>query len=308
MQLKRLRYFLAVADSLHFSRAAAQLGIAQPPLSQQIRKLEEELGVALFERDRQSVHLTDAGQRFVPEARAVLERLEDAYAAARETGDGESGRLEVGVIGTATYGHCMDVLAEYRRAHPRVELNVRMWTNAEQREALLARRLDVGFMRPFVGDPQVERFEIERHRLSVALPASHPLRNQSSIEATALAGESFVMFQRQRAVELHDAVIGACANAGFSPQAVAYADEVHAMIALVAAGVGVSIVPDVMARGKRPGVVYRPLRTGRHVSVPLVLAYRKDDRRSVVQHFVTFAKSQTQPDPAEQRPPTRILA
>ena len=298
MQLKRLRYFLAVADSLHFSRAAAQLGIAQPPLSQQIKKLEDELGVALFERDRQSVHLTDAGRQFVSEARAVLDRLETAYSVARAAGDGERGKLEVGVIGTATYGSCVALVAAYRRAHPGVDVNVHMWTNSLQREALLARRLDVGFMRPFSGDPQIDQFEIERHRLAVAVPSSHPLRRAGSIDVKDLAGEGFVLFERDRAVELHDTVIGVCTNAGFSPQVVAYADEIHAVIALVAAGMGVSIVPDVMAHGKRPGVVYRPLRTARAVTVPLILAHRKDDHRILVERFVAFTKDYSKAPPA----------
>lgn len=290
MQFKRLRYFLAVAELLHFGRAAAQIGIAQPPLSQQIAKLESELGVKLFLRDRQSVHLTEAGRRFVPEARAVLERLETAYFAARELGDGESGRLEVGVIGTATYGNCIALVAAYRRAHPLVGVNVRMLTNAEQREGLLARRLDVGFMRPFTGDLQIERFEVERHRLAVALPSSHPLRRAAFVNAKALATEGFVLFERSRAVELHEAIFGVFKSAGFSPTIVAYGDEIHAVVALVAAGTGVALVPDVMARGKRPGVVYRPLRATRAVSVPLILAYRKDDHRVLVDRFVAFAK------------------
>jgi len=297
MQLKRLRYFLAVADSLHFSRAAAQLGIAQPPLSQQIKKLEEELGVALFERDRQSVHLTDAGRQFVTEARAVLDRLETAYSVVREAGDGEFGKLEVGVIGTATYGSCVALVAAYRRAHPGVDVNVHMWTNSVQREALLARQLDVGFMRPFSGDPQIEQIEVERHRLAVAVPSSHPLRRTGAIDVHELAGEGFVLFERDQAAELHDMVIGVCTNAGFSPQVVAYADEIHAVIALVAAGMGVSIVPDVMAHGKRPGVVYRPLRTAPAVTIPLILAHRKDDHRILVERFVAFTKDYSKAPP-----------
>jgi DNA-binding transcriptional LysR family regulator len=289
-----LRYFLAVAETLHFGRAANNLGIAQPPLSQQIRKLEQALGIELFERDRRGVRLSERGRRFLPEARAAVERVDAVYSAARAESGTHVGRLEIGIIGTATYGTALDAVATYRTAYPQVEVNVHVWINTEQREGLRTRTLDAGFLRPFSGDHRLERFEVERNGLVVVLPATHPLRDSAYIDPACLASEPFVLFPRARAAELHDMIVGICNTAGFSPQVVAVGDEINVMIALVAAGMGVSIVPDVMRHTGRPRVCYRPLRTPTRMEIPLVLAYRREDQRPLLHTFVSHVRKHAQ--------------
>ena len=287
-----MRYFLAVAETLHFGRAATSLGIAQPPLSQQIRKLELQLGVELFERDRRGVRLSEKGRRFLPEARAAVERVESVYATARAESGEHVGRLEIGIIGTATYGSVLDAVASYRAAFPLVELNVHVWVNPEQREALRSRRLDAGFLRPFAGDHSLEQFEVERHSFVAALPSAHPLAKNDEIDAAALSEEPFVLFPRSRACEMHDAIVNICTHSGYSPRVVAVGDEMNVVIALVAAGMGVSIVPHVMRHTGSPRVTYRPLRTTARKELPLVLAYRREDQRPLLHTFVNHVKAE----------------
>lgn len=293
MEIQRLRYFLAVAETLHFGRAAAALGIAQPPLSQQIRKLELQLGVELFERDRRGVRLSEKGRRFLPEARAAVERVESVYATARAESGEHVGRLEIGIIGTATYGSVLDTVATYRAAFPLVELNVHVWVNPEQREALRSRRLDAGFLRPFSGDHALEQFEVERHSFVAVLPSEHPLAQQNDVDPAQLAEEPFVLFPRSRACEMHDAIVNICTHAGFSPRVVALGDEMNVVIALVAAGMGVSIVPHVMRHTGTPRVTYRPLRTTARKELPLVLSYRREDQRPLLHTFVDHVRGET---------------
>jgi DNA-binding transcriptional LysR family regulator len=291
VEIQRLRYFLAVSETLHFGRAALRLGIAQPPLSQQIKKLEKSLGIELFDRDRKGVRLSDKGRRFLPEARGAVERVDAAYAAARADGVAQVGRLEIGIIGTATYGSALDSVASFRAAYPQVDLNVHVWTNPEQREALRSRALDAGFMRPFADDGRLEQVEIERHGFVAVLPSGHALCDRARIDPIALATENFVLFPRRRAAELHDTIVGICTRAGFSPNVVALGDEMNVVIALVAAGMGVSIVPHVMSHTGRPRVAYRRLRTAAPVEIPLVLSYRRDDARPLLHTFASHVRA-----------------
>jgi DNA-binding transcriptional LysR family regulator len=239
MELRHLRYFLAVAEDLHFGRAAARLHIAQPPLSRQIRNLEAELGITLFHRTRRRVQLTQAGQLFLEAARRVLADVEEAVRVAQRAGRGEIGRLLIGFVGTATCDVLLRALRVFRERFPEVILCLQELTTVQQVEALHEKRLDVGFLRPPIEDESLSLMVLTREPFVVAVSAAHPLSRQPQVPLRRLAGEAFVLFPRQAAPGFYDQVIRLCQRAGFSPNIAQEASQVHALLGLVAAGLGV---------------------------------------------------------------------
>lgn len=288
MELRHLRYFVALAEELHFGRAAGRLGIKQPPLSQQIRVLEERLGVPLFDRNNRRVLLTAAGEAFLPAARQVLAAAEVAERTARHAGRGETGRLALGFVGSATLTLLPGALRRFRARYPRVVLDLRELTTAQQVEALTNGTLDVGLLRPplppAAGDVLAHE-SVGAERLVVALPADHPLAAERSVAAERLAGEPFVLFPRHLGPGLHDQIVGYCARAGFSPAVAQRAVQMQTIVALVAGGLGVSVVPSSVGRYRRPDVVFRALRPATRV-VHLAVAYRRDGRNPAARNFV----------------------
>jgi DNA-binding transcriptional LysR family regulator len=263
MELRHLRYFVAVAEELHFSRAAARLNIAQPPLSRQIRDLERELGAELLERVKRRVQLTPAGRAFLPEARLTLTQAERARRTAQRAARGEIGRLRVGFVEAATFsGILPDVLRFFRKHYPDVALELFELSSLQQAEALREGRIDVGLLHSPPPDAeqwlQVER--ILRDPLVAALPLGHRLARRARLTLRALAPEPLLLFPRQNGPALYDRIIAAYRAAGFSPSVVQEAAQMHTLAGLVAAGLGVALVPGSIVRLRRPGVVYRPVR------------------------------------------------
>jgi DNA-binding transcriptional LysR family regulator len=259
MELRHLRYFVAVAEELHFGRAAARLGIAQPPLSQQIRQLEEELDVRLFARGGRRVDLTEAGRVYLAEAREILQRVARAGVAVRRAARGETGTLAVGVVPSATYGLMPRVFRTFRERNPDVALSVGVMSSGVQVEAIRAGALQLGFARPPFGDETLAAETVYQEPVIVVLPDGHPLASRGALSLAALAAEPFVLFPRDRRPGWYDFVVAVCRDAGFQPVVAEEAPELATAMALVAAGIGVTLVPSSVKDLRRSGVEYRDL-------------------------------------------------
>ena len=259
MELRHFRYFVAVAEELHFGRAAARLHLAQPPLSRQIHQLEAELGVQLFTRTRRRIQLTPAGAVFLAEARRALAQADQAVAAARRAAQGEHALLRVGFIGAASYSILPAIVRAFRERCPTVGLTLHEMTTAQQLQALRAGRLDIGFVRPPVVAPDLVVETVLREPLMVALPLMHPLAPTETVALAALAREPFVLFPRELAPDLYDQIGDLCERAGFRPQVTQEAVQMQTVVRLVGAGVGVSLVPRSVQNLHEPTVIYKPL-------------------------------------------------
>ena len=260
MELRHLRYFLAVAEELHFGRAAKRLHIAQPPLSQQIRQLEEELGARLFERTNRRVSLTEAGAAFLVDARDILARTDAATRMVGRLARGEQGRLRVGFVGPATESPLPEAIRDFRAEHPGVVLELRELGTMHQLEELRAGSLDVGFIRIYNHDLnglEAERFLKEPYIL--ALPEGHRLAACERIRLSELGGERWILTPRHYQPKLHAALMARFAEAGFTPDIAQEAITKQTTNALVAAGIGITIFPASMRKVRRDGVVYREL-------------------------------------------------
>jgi DNA-binding transcriptional LysR family regulator len=266
MELRHLTYFVAVAEELHFGRAAARVGIAQPPLSQQIRRLEEELGVQLFQRSHRRVSLTGAGRVLLEEARRTLEQARRAVLATQRAGRGEEGRLAIGFISSAPYSVLPEILRKYHQRYPDVQLSLHELATDAQVRSLNEQRLDVGLVRPPGDLDDLEVLPLLREPLVVALPRGHRLSHRRGIALSELAGEGFIVIPRRLGAAYYDQIVEYCGRAGFSPDIAQEAELMQTVVSLVAAGLGVSLVPASLRRLVRAGVVYRPL----HRPVPTV--------------------------------------
>ncbi|GAA3470647.1 LysR family transcriptional regulator [Nonomuraea roseola] len=287
MNLQQLRYAVALAEELSFGRAALREGVRQPPFSQQIAKLEEELGVRLFERTTRQVRLTPAGEAFVAEARASLAHAALAVETARRVGRGQTGRLVIGFVGSATNLTLPRVLRRFRARYPGVQVELRELPTAQQAEELRQGLLDVGLLHAPLAGPAAEVLTtqtVSRELLLAALPADHPLASRTSLPATALAGQPFVMFPRRYGPALHDRITSVARTAGFEPDVVQEAVQMQTIVGLVAAGIGVSIVPESVTRLRRRDVAFRPLSPPVR-AVTLDLTWRTGDPNPMVGNF-----------------------
>jgi DNA-binding transcriptional LysR family regulator len=292
MELRQLRYFVAVAEELHFRRAAARLHISQPPLSQQIAALEGELGVTLLARTRRRVTLTPAGDAFLREARALLAGAEAAAGTARAIGAGQEGVLRVSFVGSALLSIVPGIVQRFRAARPRVQIQLRERSTAEQLEAIATGAADIGLLRPPVSaDPALAVRTVLREATVVALPADHALAALRRVPLRRLASEPLVLFPREQAPGYHDLLTGRLAATGTTPQIVQYAPETITIIGLVAAGIGVSPVAASVANLALPGVVYRPLQGA--PATELLAVHRGEDESPLVQAFVAAALDQS---------------
>lgn len=272
-ELWQLRYFIAVAEHLHFGRAAQSLHISQPPLSRAIRALEGRLGVTLFARTRRRVELTPEGARLLERARQLLDQLERAVSEVQAMASGAQGRLRIGFVSLADFGVLPGLLKAYKASHPGVELALREMLSPEQAAALAAGTLDFGLLLPPAGE-MLEHIVVQRERFVVALPLRHRLAAQRRpVTMRALARERFVMVPREIAPGLYDIVSGLAARAGFALNVAQEAIQMQTVVSLVSSGLGAAIVPACLANLGRKGVAYRPI-SDRHPSLELWLAWR----------------------------------
>jgi DNA-binding transcriptional LysR family regulator len=299
MELRHLRYFLAVAEELHFRRAATRLHISQPPLSQQIRALERELGVTLLERNRRRVTLTAAGEGFRDDARTILAAVDRASERARHVARGSLGTLSIGFVGSAMFSPTLpDILREFRTGHPDVELLLRELPTTAQLQALVGGELDVGVIRGPVAeseiDPQLELMTIQRERLVAALPADHRLAARRRLRAEDLRGEAFVILARREAPGLYASLAATMGEAGGVPEDVLEVAEMQTIISLVAGGFGVSLVPASVGQVDRSGVAFRPI-TKASAMIELSVAWRAGTGSPVRDAFLAVVRPARSP-------------
>ncbi|CAN5564006.1 LysR family transcriptional regulator [soil metagenome] len=290
MELRHFRYFVALAEELHFGRAARRLRIAQPPLSRQIRDLEDELAAALFTRNRRGVSLTAAGNALLVRAREVLSAVDRAAIDAQRAGRGEVGTIAIGYVASAAYNALATILREFRANCPGVAVRVRQLPPTEQLRALRARELDVGLLRVPFDDSGVKSAIVRKETLVAAIPSDHRLASRKRLALIDLADEPFVLFPRIASPPFFDYVVSLCQAAGFSPQ-IAYEAPHFDLLSLVSAGFGVSLVPSSTKEMRREGLVLRPI-----VGSPradLVVVWRAEEPGAcppAVRDFVQVAK------------------
>jgi DNA-binding transcriptional LysR family regulator len=293
MELRHLRYFVAVAEESHFGRAARRLHIAQPPLSRQIRDLERELGTPLFERGPRGAELTPAGRAFLPEARLTLAQAERAQRTAQRASRGETGRLRVGFVDAATNsGILPDVLAFFRMHLPAIGLSLFEMDPAQQAEALRDGRIDLGILQspPADADRWLRLESVHNEPLVAAIPRGHRLATRARLSLADFAEEAFVLFPRHIAPMLHDDIMARCRAARFAPRVVQEAGGWHTVASLVSAGVGVAFVPRSLAQSRHRGVVYRPVRDLRTNS-GLWAIWKRGESSPVRDRLVTVLKT-----------------
>lgn len=260
IELRHLRYFTAVAEEGGFVRAAQRLHISQPPLSMQIKSLESDLGVRLFDRSSRGTRLTAAGEALLGEAAAILARVEQAGDIARRAAVGETGALAIGFVSTADYHVLPLALKQFRRSHPGVQVQLRELTTDAQLVELQAARIDLGVALAPIDEPSLTFESLLEERLILAAPLDHPLgASTRPVRLHALAGEAFVMAPRRLAPGLHDLTIACCHSAGFVPRVAQYAQQMQTVISLVSSGFGFALVPESLRHMGRSGVCYRSL-------------------------------------------------
>lgn len=300
IEFRHLRYFLAVAETLHFSRAAAQLGMAQPPLSQQIRSLERILGHPLFQRTTRGVRLTKVGEFFRERARNTVTKMQDDVEMARRLGSGHEGVLTVGFSGSVMLTTLPKAIERYRRLYPKVELRLRELVTAEQMPSLLDGTLDLGFLRD--GEPQdgLALESILRERFIAVLPTRHKLAGKVTIRPGDLRHEPFVLFARRMGPLAFDRTIACCEAEGFRPNVVQVAPQWPTVVRLVAAGSGISLAPACVANFAMPGVVYKKVRSRHWSSIDIGLRPNLDN--PAVEALLSIVRSQFSKQKASSAP------
>ncbi|NRR31756.1 LysR family transcriptional regulator [Oxalobacteraceae bacterium] len=292
IDLKQLRYFLAVAEEKSFSRAAERLHISQPPLSQQIMKLESELGVRLFARTTRTFELTVAGRALMTEAAELLGKMRMTIDTIRQIDRGEVGRLRVGIVGSAMWGPIPSLLEEFQTKFPRVTWTLHELGPNVQYEALRAKQIDVGFWRePKLDDDELKRDNLRqelcfREDVCVAINEHHPLATQSEIEMMDIANEPMLTLALDKSA-FPRYLIQCCVKAGFEPVIFQEANEPQTLLAMVGAGLGVTLVPETTSRIGWPGVVFLPIRSN-PPSANLYISYTALDDAPVVRAFLNI--------------------
>jgi DNA-binding transcriptional LysR family regulator len=294
IELRHLRYFIAVAEEGHITRAAERLDMQQPPLSQQIKSLEQQVGSQLFHRKARGVQLTDAGRAFLEEARRVLSDLDRAVETTRRTARGEQGRLCIGVTPTAPFHPLVPkVIRNFRATHPLVALTLEEGLSQDLLR-LQQERIDIAFVRAHVVDAEgLAVTQLLEEPMLVALPTGHDFARGKSSELVPLKGlaqESFILYGPPGS-GIHDSTIAACNRAGFSPRVGQLAPRITSTLGLVAAGLGISLIPESMCCVKLDGIAYRRLKASSPPKAALNLVSRRGDPSAVVRHFVQVATS-----------------
>ncbi len=291
VDFRRLRYFVAVAETLHFGRAAARLHMSQPPLSRQIQQLEREMGALLFRRSKRRVELTDAGAYLLEQARRMLAEADTLAARTRRVESGESGRLTLGFISSVDYSILPGLLSAYRAAHPGVTLELRELTSDVQLRELHEGRIDAGMLLAPVDDATLAMLPLLREPLVAALPADDALaRSRTLLSLSSLARRPFIIFPRSAATGLYDSIVEFCRQAGFTPHVAQEAIQMQTIVSLVSAGLGVALVPASLRDLRRRGVVYRRLREDSPL-LTVLLAWREGNRSACLAQFAATARA-----------------
>ncbi|WP_194724981.1 LysR family transcriptional regulator [Noviherbaspirillum malthae] len=289
MELRHLRYFEVVGKTLNFTRAAEQLHIAQPPLSRQIREIEEELGTELIDRSSRPIALTKAGTFFLEQCVQILSRLDEAKEGTRRIGQGKKRWFGIGFVPSVLYGFLPELIREYRSASNDIEVVFSELTTIQQAEALKAGRIDVGFGRLLLEDPEIRCDVFEEEPLVAALPVGHPLARKQRIALGQIASEPFIIYPAKPRPSYADHVLNIFRAHGLKLNVAVEANEMQTAIGFVAAGIGSTLVPDSVQRLKRDDVVYRPL-AGTAATSPVIMNVRSGDTSPELARFMGFAE------------------
>ena len=277
MDFRQLRYFVALADTLHFGRAAALMHISQPPLSRQIAALEEELGVQLFKRSTRQVELTAAGRHFHEQAVRIIEALNTAVRSTQATERGERGVLRVGFTMSVAWSVLPPLIKAYSDAYPEADIQLSEVLPRELNDALTSGSVDVGIAFPWQRPPGLEYLAVFTEPLCAVLPAGHRLAKQKTVNVGDLADEPFITFPAATAPALHEMVIGCCREHGFEPRIRLETHLQQTIVNLIAEGLGVSLVPQSMSKMQLPGAVFRPVTAPRMVEQGVIWAAGNDN-------------------------------
>lgn len=292
MDLRRIRYFVAVAEELHFGHAAARLHISQPPLSQQIQALEKELGVQLFIRENKRVRLTPAGQIFLEEARSLLNQAARAVEVTQRAARGETGLLRIGFTSSLPYARIMPrIIQHFRNRYPHIQLQLEELSSRRQIPALAQDKLDIGFLRPssLLQDAGLEHLVLLEEPLVAVMPASHPLAHRRSVQMPMLRDEPFIFYATRLGSELTAQIVNMCLQAGFTPNVVQEVYEMHTILGLVATGLGISIVADSLRQVQLDNIVYVPLEAPAAIT-QVLLAWRRPPASPILDNFLATAR------------------
>lgn len=289
IELRHLQYFVAVAEELSFARAAERLHISQPPLTRQIKKLEDEIGVQLFDRTTRGVQLTDAGQVYLEEARNILSQVQKGVGVAQRASRGEIGQLVVGFEASSAYDVLPRSLNIFKDRFPNVDISLKEMRTDDQAQALSEYRIGVGFILPPLQDQTLACETILREPLVVAINSSHPLATQKEVHIKDLASEAFVLSSRSKRCGLYDQVLSVCSHAGFRPKVVQEANEMQIMLEFIASGIGLSLLPEHVKHLHKKGVVFRPVLPS-SAWVELAVAWRRDDSSPLLRAFLEVVR------------------
>lgn len=289
-ELSQLRCFVAVAEELHFGRAAARLNMTQPPLSRQIQILERVLDVVLFERSNRTVKLTPAGQSFLAEARRLLKLAESAALLAKRVANGKAGSINIGFTATSAYSYVPRLVAACRRELPDVEVSLKEMVSGDQLKRLDSGEIDIGLLRPPIPRRNLSAFRVMAEPLIAAVPAGHALARGESVALSDLAGEPFIMYAPYEARYFHDLLVELFSRAGLVPNYVQHLAQIHSMLAMVHSGVGVALVPETAVNLRFSGVALRPLDLPRHRPAELFFVSRDDNDNPLVPIVAALAR------------------
>jgi DNA-binding transcriptional LysR family regulator len=284
IDLRQLRYFQAVAEELHFGRAAARLAIAQPALSRQIQQIEQELGMPLLRRTQRRVELLPAGALLLERSRAIQQELARTLADVRRTGAGELGKLALGFIHSSTYGLLPTVIRRFRQLYPGIELELHEMPITAQHTALVRGTIDLGLLRVQPAPAELEVATVLADPFVLAVPARHPLAARERVRLKEVAGEPFVMFSQSEAPLLHDRVQSLCEQAGFQPAVVQRATQLHTIVGLVGGGLGVAVLP-ATARNLHPRQVRFLAIADKAEPLHIALAWRRGHETPAIRSF-----------------------
>lgn len=290
-ELSQLRCFVAVAEELHFGRAAARLNMTQPPLSRQIQILERVLDVALFRRSNRTVRLTPAGQSFLTEARRLLKLAESAALLAKRVAAGKAGSISIGFTAASAYSYVPRLVAACRRELPEIEVSLMEMVSGDQLKRLDSGEIDIGLLRPPIPRSGLKAFRVGVEPLVAAVPAGHALAAGSTVELEALAGEPFIMYAPYEARYFHDLIVELFAHAGLVPHYVQHLAQIHSILAMVHSGVGVALVPETAANLHFNGVALRPVGLPRARPAELFFVSREGNDKPLVPAIAAIARS-----------------
>lgn len=293
MELRHLRYFIAVAEELHFGKAAERLNISQPPLSQQIKQLEKQINTTLFYRTNRNVELTEAGKAFYKHAVKILNQINIAQEDARSVAEGENGILKVGFSGTITLNVLPEIIKTSQKYHPGIALQLLSLTTSQQIAALEQRQIDIGFLVPPVESSLISTKKLQDEEYIICLPENHRLAHKDKINVADLKNDSFISTSRDAGVGYFDTIDNIFKDAGFTPRISQIANDQLTMVSFVASGLGVVIIPKAAESLTIDGVIYKEL----HKPYTKVnsIAWNKENTRPVVQKFLNLVSDRVIP-------------